>query len=202
MSHLIQRAVFPSNHPPLSLSLSSTPREHTPVPKAIPGGQKPPSPSWTRIVSQHTQGHHSRSPSTNAPTPKPHSHSVFLQQQQATRVLNSSNVLSDAPLPPHLPSPPTVSISFGEICGLPNDDDTDQFADFSSATSSPTPSLSTGYETSVSMSPSPSPSPPLLPSAGNATATFKSPDPAVDSSDETPTEPVHKAMSVSAAAGS
>ncbi|KAJ7619372.1 hypothetical protein FB45DRAFT_1033238 [Roridomyces roridus] len=176
--------VFPSSHPPLSLSLSSTPREHTPVPKAIPGGPKPPSPSWTRIVSQHTQGHHSRSPSTNAPTPKPHSHSVFLQQQQATRVLNSSNVLSDAPLPPHLPSPPTVSISL------------------SSATSSPTPSLSTGYETSVSMSPSPSPSPPLLPSAGDATATVKSPDPAVDSSDETPTESVHKAMSVSAAAGS
>ncbi|KAJ7222505.1 hypothetical protein GGX14DRAFT_492140 [Mycena pura] len=92
--------VFSSNHPPIShVSSSATPREHTPVPKAHPSPSttSPPSHAWTHIVSQHVQLH-SRSSSTitSAPTPKPHSHSVF-SQQQATHVLPSSSLQSDAP---------------------------------------------------------------------------------------------------------
>ncbi|KAJ7855038.1 hypothetical protein B0H14DRAFT_2755747 [Mycena olivaceomarginata] len=87
--------VFSSNHPPLSLA---TPREHTPVPtmnnttiRVFSGHPNPPSPSWTRIVSQHTQTH-SRSNSTNAPTPKPQPAPVFSQQQQAMNVLNNDTI--------------------------------------------------------------------------------------------------------------
>ncbi|KAJ6520627.1 hypothetical protein DFH09DRAFT_1427096 [Mycena vulgaris] len=163
--------VFPSNHPPLSLALasssSSTPREHTPVPKTNPSpSANPPSPSWTRIVSQHTNVHaHSRSGSTitNAPTPKPHAHPVFSQQQaMRVSVSSSSPSLSGAPsLPPNR---------------YPHDEEDGEHehsAEFSSATSSPTPSLSTGYETSVSTSPSPSP--PLL--TGETATAPRSPGP-------------------------
>ncbi|KAJ7075645.1 hypothetical protein B0H15DRAFT_866182 [Mycena belliarum] len=164
--------IFPSTYPPLSLSLASstsTPR-HTPVPKASPKsgvGANPPSPSWTRIVSQHT---HSRSGSiTNAPTPRPHAHSVFSQQQQGTHVL-----VNNSPIPP---SPPAHSSprspAFGR-CTPRDEEDLDREHSVSSATSSPTPSLSTGYETSVSTSPSPSP--PLIPGKTAAPAP-KSPGP-------------------------
>ncbi|KAJ6598675.1 hypothetical protein B0H10DRAFT_2085509 [Mycena sp. CBHHK59/15] len=176
--------LFSSNHPPLSLaasSSSSTPRDsHTPVqnPHASashshpqPSGAAPPSPSWTRIVSQHAHTH-SRSASTitSAPTPKPHTHPVFSQQQQ--HVLNSSPLLSISPPPPpkHAPS---------EQPPQPSDED-----DAGSAASSPTPSLSTGYETSVSMSPSPSP--PLL---SGATASISKSPGAVVYNDETPRGP-------------
>ncbi|KAJ7631884.1 hypothetical protein DFH06DRAFT_1223154 [Mycena polygramma] len=165
--------MFPSNHPPLSsASFSATPREHTPVPKSNPspssGGANPPSPSWTRIVSQHAHTH-SRSSSTSAPTPKPHAHPVFSQQQQATHVsIHHSSLQSDSPHPPH---PPSSSLLRPDTFGQHNDlkpvrsheeedNERDHSADFSSTASSPTPSLSTGYETSVSTSPSPSP--PLL----------------------------------------
>ncbi|KAJ7115558.1 hypothetical protein C8R43DRAFT_1038814 [Mycena crocata] len=187
--------IFPSNHPPLSLSLtssSSTPREHTPVPKSIhhssSGAPNPPSPSWTRIVSQHTQAAHSRSGSTvtSAPTPKPHQHPVFSQQQQAMHVLISSPLPSDASSPPHPSSSPAVTGTLGSDLNKwrshdEEDNEGDHSADFSSAASSPTPSLSTGYETSVSMSPSPSPP---LPS-GDTVTVPKSPGP-VECDDETP----------------
>ncbi|KAJ7756179.1 hypothetical protein B0H16DRAFT_1538918 [Mycena metata] len=218
--------VFSSNHPPLSLALasqsSSTPREHTPVPKAHQHPHphsssnhpstiistsnqtqysnpppNPPSPSWTRIVSQHTQASHSRSSSTNAPTPKPHMQSVFSQQQQLAAAhahgLTGPPLLlpADPPSPPpsHPPSASVVASSsstsrlnskshhasnsnprsgaYGRHLQplRPADDGDDEAGDqnteFSSAPSSPTPSLSTGYETSVSTSPSPSP--PLAP---------------------------------------
>ncbi|KAJ6463374.1 hypothetical protein C8R45DRAFT_1025476 [Mycena sanguinolenta] len=156
--------VFASNHPPLSLPLASssgaTPREHTPVPKlnnnhntSLPN---PPSPSWMRIVSQHTQTH-SRSNSTNAPTPKPYAPPVFSQQQQAPYVLNSRSPLQpDCPDPPLSPSAPNLSKDYLHPPRSHDEEDTDRDRN-SSAASSPTPSLSTGYETSVSMSPSPSP---------------------------------------------
>ncbi|KAJ7058231.1 hypothetical protein C8F01DRAFT_990961 [Mycena amicta] len=185
----IPRDIFSSNHAPLSV----TPREHTPVPKiGSPSSRSPttaPSPSWTRVVSQHVPTH-SRSSSTitSAPTPKPHSQPVFSQQQQqATRVyVSSSSSASTSPLqsetpiyapaPIHTPSPPALPNKFGHDPHNTHKeaDDLEHFvADTSSSTSSPTPSLSTSYETSVSMSPSPSP--PLL---ANATAaTPKSPGP-------------------------
>ncbi|KAJ7938306.1 hypothetical protein B0H13DRAFT_1587971 [Mycena leptocephala] len=194
--------VFSSNHPPLSLaSSSSTPREHTPVPKPnhSPGAHNPPSPSWTRIVSQHTQTH-SRSPSTtSAPTPKPHAQPVFSQQQQAMHVSISSPLQSDSPSPPHPPNspsspPPPRPNTFGNhLKPIPpqdeEDNERDHSADFSSAASSPTPSLSTGYETSISMSPSPSP--PLL--SDNTVTAPKSPGP-VPYEDETPRGPVSESV--------
>ncbi|KAJ7468482.1 hypothetical protein FB451DRAFT_1136597 [Mycena latifolia] len=152
--------VFPSNHPPLASS-SSTPREHTPVPNASPGAN-PPSPSWTRIVSQH-QATHSRSGSTitNAPTPRPHAHPVF-SQQQAMHVLVNNAPVPPSPPPPNQSSPPPRGHALKRCPSRDEEDlDHEHSADFSSATSSPTPSLSTGYETSISTSPSPSP--PLLP---------------------------------------
>ncbi|CAK5271035.1 unnamed protein product [Mycena citricolor] len=78
--------VFPTNHPPISS------REHTPVPAAVPSGPKPPSPTWTRVVSQHSR---SSSLVTSTPTPKPHADPVFSQQQQqqTTRVVPSIHPL-------------------------------------------------------------------------------------------------------------
>ncbi|KAF7300251.1 hypothetical protein MKEN_01349200 [Mycena kentingensis (nom. inval.)] len=188
----VPRDVFSVNHPPLSI----TPREHTPVPnptpssssRNFPSSAKPPSPSWTRVVTQHVHAQaHSRSSSTitNAPTPKPHSQSVF-SQQQAARVhhvsSSSSNSTSPlqsetpiyAPAPTHTPSPPILP-KFGHDphanCHAEESDHA--VPDVSSTASSPTPSLSTGYETSVSMSPSPSP--PLL--TDTISLTPKSPGP-------------------------
>ncbi|KAF7326962.1 hypothetical protein MVEN_02590400 [Mycena venus] len=200
--------VFPSNHPPLSMPLASsfsssaTSREHTPVPKlnnnnhhtSSPGppAPNPPSPSWMRIVSQHTQTH-SRSNSTNAPTPKPHAAPVF-SQQQTMHVLNSRSPLQSdspsAPRPLHPPSsspplPPAPNISKDHLLPPRLHDEEDNERDrSSSAASSPTPSLSTGYETSISMSPSPSP--PLQ--SGDTVPAPKSPT-QVTYDDETPRGP-------------
>ncbi|KAF7297104.1 hypothetical protein MIND_00943300 [Mycena indigotica] len=166
----IPHDVFPTNHPPLSVTPGP--------PRTSP--TNPPSPSWTRVVSQHVQTHSRSSSSvTNAPTPKPHAQSVFSEQQQSTRVhvpSSSSPLQSEttiyAPAPTHTPSPPALSSRFGHD---PHRAARDPLPDIASTspTSSPTPSLSTGYETSVSMSPSPSP--PLV--AETAASTPKSPEP-------------------------
>ncbi|KAJ7026703.1 hypothetical protein C8F04DRAFT_1045402 [Mycena alexandri] len=127
----------------------------------------PPSPSWTRIVSQHTQASRSRSNSTNAPTPKPHVQSVFSQQQQQQQVIAAHAhgltgppllLPADPPSPPP-PHPPSASVAPSSL-SLPRLSSESHHASDSNP-SSPTPSLSTGYETSVSTSPSPSP--PLVP---------------------------------------
>nr|GAT48171.1 predicted protein [Mycena chlorophos] len=170
----VPRDIFPSSHPPLSVT-----REHTPVPTTAPriSPTYPMSPSWTRVVPNHSRS----SSLTNAPTPKPHSQPVFSSQQQSTIVhvssSSTSTTTSQSPLQSetsiHAPAPSSpVPSKFGHDPHT-NDPERDHAADTSSTTSSPTPSLSTGYETSISLSPSPSP--PLL--SDTAASTPKSPAP-------------------------